>query len=158
MRTEYLTAIVLAAFAAGAGMAVYSMRGQSDFCPQPWAASVTAFFAPCQAFYSAMVRAGSQAVRVSLLTPAEKPDLPPPLLAARLARSVDPFLHQSGGEQSAGGVVSGEFHRAFQETGLLPCIPLSALLTMAAAAPRQQPRSLQGREREVPNSLHLNAA
>jgi hypothetical protein len=97
MRTEYLTAIVVAAFAAGAGMAVYSMRSQSDFCPQPWAASVTAFFAPCQAFYSAMGHAGSEAVRVSLLTPAEQPDLPPPLLAARLAGSVDPFLHRSGG-------------------------------------------------------------
>jgi hypothetical protein len=105
MRTEYLTAIVLAAFAAGAGMAVYSMRSQSDFCPQPWAASVTALFAPCQAIYSAMGHAGPEAVRVtlpeavrvSLLTPAEQPDLPPPLLVARLAGSVDPFLHRSGG-------------------------------------------------------------
>ncbi len=113
MRTEYLTAIVLAAFAAGAGMAVYSMRSQSDFCPQPWAASVTALFAPCQAIYSAMGHAGPEAVRVtlpeavrvtlpeavrvSLLTPAEQPDLPPPLLVARLAGSVDPLLHRSGG-------------------------------------------------------------
>jgi hypothetical protein len=105
MRTEYLTAIVLAAFAAGAGMAVYSMRSQSDFCPQPWAASVTALFAPCQVIYSAMGHAGPEAVRVSLpeavrvslLTPAEQPDLPPPLFASRLAGSVDPFLHGSGG-------------------------------------------------------------
>lgn len=96
MRTEYLTAIVLAAFAAVAGMAGYSMRSQSDFCPQPWAASVTAFFAPCQALYSAMGPADPEAVPVSLLIPVEQPDLPPSLLAARLAGSVDPFLHHSG--------------------------------------------------------------
>ena len=93
MRTEYLTAIMLPAFVAGAGLAVYSMRSQSDFCPQPRAASVTAFYAPCQAFYGATGDAilKPEIMRMAVLTPDEQPDLPATLLAARLAESVDPF-------------------------------------------------------------------
>ena len=53
MRTEYLTAVVLAAFAVGAGLAVYSLSSEADFCPQPSAASVTALYAPCPPFYGA---------------------------------------------------------------------------------------------------------
>jgi hypothetical protein len=94
MKTEYLAAIAIAAFTAGAGLAAYSVRGQADFCPQPSAASVTALFAPCLTFDSAI---GPEAVRVSLLTPVEQSNLPPTLLTARLAESVDPFLHRSGG-------------------------------------------------------------
>jgi hypothetical protein len=107
MRTEYLAAIAIAAFAAGAGLAAYSVRGQADFCPQPSAASVTALFAPCQTFDTAMGRAVTkkEAVRMGLLMPDEQPALTPEqqpawpatLLAARLAESVDPFLHRSGG-------------------------------------------------------------
>jgi hypothetical protein len=91
MRTEYLTAIMLPAFVAGAGPAVYSMRSQSDFCPQPWAASVT--YAPCPAFYGAKGDAilKPEIMRMAVLTPDEQPDLPATLLAARLAESVDPF-------------------------------------------------------------------
>jgi hypothetical protein len=106
MRTEHLTAIALAIFTAGAGLAAYSVRSRSDFCPQPWAASVTAHFAPCQAFYSAMghpkpeaVRMQMEAVRMQmgLLTPDEQIDLPATLVATRLAESVDPFFYRSGG-------------------------------------------------------------
>jgi hypothetical protein len=106
MRTEYLAAIAIAAFAAGAGLAAYSVRGQADFCPQPSAASVTALFAPCQTFDTAMGRAVTkkEAVRMGLLTPREQPapaatqPAPPPTqVADRLAASVDPFLRPSGG-------------------------------------------------------------
>jgi hypothetical protein len=96
MKDRYLATIAIAAFAVGAGLAVYSVRSQSDFCPQPWTASVTAHFAPCQAIYGAMGHAGPETVRVSLQMPDEPADMPPTLLAARLAESVDPFLHQSG--------------------------------------------------------------
>lgn len=103
MRTEYLAALVIAAFAAGAGLAAYSVRDQADFCPQPSAASVTTLFAPCQVFDTAMGRAVSkpEAVRLGLLTPDEQPAPPATQLAARLAsrlaESVDPFLHRAGG-------------------------------------------------------------
>jgi hypothetical protein len=53
MRTQYLAAIAIAAVAAGATSAAYSVR-ISDYCPRPSAASVTALFAPCQAFDVAM--------------------------------------------------------------------------------------------------------
>jgi len=73
MRTGYLAAIVLAAFVAGTGLAVHSIQNQADYCPQPSAASVTALFAPCQTFDTAMGHAVSkpEAVRIGLLTPAE---------------------------------------------------------------------------------------
>lgn len=102
MRTEYFAAIAITAFAAGAGLAAHSVRGQADF-PQPSVASVTAFFAPCQTFDTAMGHAVLKAVRIGLPTPDEQlaydwpPNLPPTRLAARLADSVDPFLHRSGG-------------------------------------------------------------
>ena len=97
MRTEYLTAIMLPALVAGAGLAVYSMRSQSDFCPQPWAAPVTALYAPCPAFYGATGDAilKPEIMRMAMLTPDEQPGLPATLLAARLAESVKPF--RSGG-------------------------------------------------------------
>ena len=99
MKTEYLAAIVIAVLAAGAGLAAYSARGQADFCPQPSAASVTALFAPCQTFDTAMGHAVSkpEAVRMGLLTPAEQPSPPATLLATRLAETVDPFLLRPGG-------------------------------------------------------------
>ena len=105
MKDQYFAAIAIAALAAGTGCAVYSLSSQSDHCPQPWAASVTALFAPCQAVYSAM-GAGAwgtspqdpEAVQVDLLTADAQsaPGLPATLLAERLAGSVDPFLRPSG--------------------------------------------------------------
>jgi hypothetical protein len=71
MKGRYVTAIAITAFAAGAVLAGFSIRSQATFCPQPWAASVGAFFAPCQALYGAV--------------------------GPRLAGSVDPFLHPNGG-------------------------------------------------------------
>jgi hypothetical protein len=87
MRTKYLAAVAIATFAAGAWFAVHSVQSQTDDCPRPSAASVTALFAPCQTFDTAK----------GLATPAEQPAPPATRLAARLAESVDPFLHQSGG-------------------------------------------------------------
>ncbi len=110
MKDQHFAAIAIAALAAGTGWAAYSLRSHSDFCPQPWSASVTALFAPCQAVYSAMglvpwgdLASRPDATRMVLLTadaplaPEEDaPGLPAALLAARLAGSVDPFLHPSG--------------------------------------------------------------
>ena len=98
MKTEYLAAIVIAALAAGAGLAAHSVGGQADSCPQPSATSVTALFAPCQTFDTAMGHAVSkpEAVRMGLLTPDEQPNPPATLLATRLAESVDPFLVRPG--------------------------------------------------------------
>ena len=99
MRTGYLAAILMAAFVAGTGLAVHSIQSQADYCPQPSAASVTALFAPCQTFDTAMGRAVSkpEALRMGLLTPAEQPAPPATRLAARLAESMDPFLSRTGG-------------------------------------------------------------
>jgi len=105
MKDQYFAAIAIAALAAGTGCAVYSLSSQSDHCPQPWSASVTALFAPCQAVYSAMgagARGTSpqdpEAMQVELLTADAQsaPGLPATLLAERLAGSVDPFLRPSG--------------------------------------------------------------
>ena len=105
MKDRYVAAIAIAAV--GTGLVVYSVRGQSDSCPEPWAPSITALFAPCQALYGALDQAISEPeiLRVGLLTSDDHPtptsDKPPAApvaqLAARLAESVDPFLHQSGG-------------------------------------------------------------
>ena len=105
MRTEYLAAIAIAALTAGAGLAAHSVRGEADFCSQPSAASVTALFTPCLTFDTAMGHtvSKSQAVRMGLLkpddqpAPDEQPAQPVIRLADRLAASVDPFLHRSGG-------------------------------------------------------------
>jgi len=75
MRTEYLTAIAVASFAAGASWAVYSVRTNSDYCPPPSAASAAALFAPCQSFDTATghVVTKQQAVQMGLLAPDEQP-------------------------------------------------------------------------------------
>ena len=93
MKTEYLAAIAIAGFTAGAGFAAYSVRGQADFCPQPSAASVTALFAPCltkeEPVQMGLLTPDEQAV----LTPEQQRVWPATLVADRLAESVDPFLH-----------------------------------------------------------------
>jgi hypothetical protein len=92
MRTEYLAAVVIAAFAAGAGLAAYSVRDQADFCPQPWARSVTVLYAPCPAFYGATGDAilKPEIMRMAVLTPDEQPDLPA-TLAARWRCGAEPM-------------------------------------------------------------------
>ena len=104
MKSEYLTAIAIAPFAATVGLAVYVVSGsEPDFCPQPSAASVTSLFAPCQTFDTAMghVVTKREAVRMGLLRPEEQRASPDTQLAARLASrlagSVDRFLQHSGG-------------------------------------------------------------
>ncbi len=100
MRTEYLVAVAAVASTVAGGLAVYSVSSQSDYCPQPSATSVTALFAPCQTFDTAMGHAVSkpEAVRMGLLAPEEQPASPVVTqLAARLAKSVDRFLLQHGG-------------------------------------------------------------
>jgi hypothetical protein len=71
VKDRYVTAIAIIAFAAGAVLAGFSIRSQPTFCPQQRAASVGAFFAPCQALNGAV--------------------------GPRLAGSEDPFLHPNGG-------------------------------------------------------------
>ena len=106
MKSEYLTAIAIAPFAATVGLAVYVVSSsEPDFCPQPSAASVTSLFAPCQTFDTAMGHAVTkrEAVRMGLLRPEEQPASPDThtqlaaRLASRLAESVDRFLQHSGG-------------------------------------------------------------
>ena len=67
MKDRYVAAIAIAAV--GTGLVVYSVRGQSDSCPKPWAPSITALFAPCQALYGALDHAISEPeiLRVGLL-------------------------------------------------------------------------------------------
>jgi hypothetical protein len=69
MRTQYLGAIAMAAFVAGAGLAVHSVQSQALY---------------------------PQAVRLGLLAAAEQPGPPARQLAVRLAESVDPFLRRTG--------------------------------------------------------------
>ena len=71
MRDQYVTAIAVTALAVSTVLAAYSIRSQAQFCPQPWATSVSALFAPCQALYG--------------------------VVGPRLAGSVDSFLHPNGG-------------------------------------------------------------
>jgi hypothetical protein len=72
MRIAYLATIATIALAAGAVSAVYSVRAD-DYCPQPSAASVTALFAPCQAFQTAtgLAITRDEAMQMGLLPPSE---------------------------------------------------------------------------------------
>jgi len=55
MSIQHLAVIAIAtAVAAGAGLAIQSVRGTDYYCPPPSAASVAMLFAPCQAFETAM--------------------------------------------------------------------------------------------------------
>jgi hypothetical protein len=73
MKDDYLIAALLVGAAAiGLGAMVHS---QSEYCPDPSPASVTALFAPCQAFDTAMGHQVSkqEAIQMGLLTPDEQP-------------------------------------------------------------------------------------
>jgi hypothetical protein len=96
MKGQYLTAIAIAASAAGIGLASYSIRSQSDLCPQPSAASVTALFAPCLTKEEPVQMVLLTPYEQAALTPEQQPVWPAKLLAARLAESVDPLLHRGG--------------------------------------------------------------
>ena len=81
MKSDYLVAaLMVGAVAIGLASSVNS----SKYCPNPSAASVTALFAPCLAFDSAMGRSVSkqEAAQMGLLTPDGQP-IPATQLAAR---------------------------------------------------------------------------
>ena len=72
MKDHFLAGIATVALAAGSVSAVYSVRAD-DYCPQPLAASVTALFAPCQAFQTATgpTITRDEAMQMGLLPPHE---------------------------------------------------------------------------------------
>jgi hypothetical protein len=90
MRSQYLAGIAIAALATGIAAAAYSIRTSDYYCPPPSAASVTALFAPCQTFDTAMGAAitKDKAAQMGLLppppgpasTPAQEP-APTPVVA-----------------------------------------------------------------------------
>jgi hypothetical protein len=83
MKSDYLVAAILVV-AMVVGLGAYSVRSGDEYCPSPSAASVTALFAPCQTFDTAMGRQVSkqEAVQMGLLTPDEQP-IPATRLAVR---------------------------------------------------------------------------
>jgi hypothetical protein len=90
MKDGDLAAIAIAtAVAAGAGLAVYSVKGTDYYCPPPSAASVATLFAPCQAFDTAMGHkvTKKEAVQMGLLTPDEQSTQPATRLAGGSAAS-----------------------------------------------------------------------
>jgi hypothetical protein len=84
MKSQYLVAALFAVCALAIGVSASSIRSGGDYCPNPSAVSVTALFAPCQTFDSAMGREVSkqEAVKMGLLMPDERP-FPASQLAAR---------------------------------------------------------------------------
>jgi hypothetical protein len=83
MKSDYLVAAILVG-AMVVGLGAYSVRSGDEYCPSPSAASVTALFAPCQTFDTAMGRQvfKQEAVQMGLLTPDEQP-IPATRLAVR---------------------------------------------------------------------------
>ena len=75
MKSEYLAAALLAIVAVAISVGANSVQPSSNYCPNPSAASVTALFAPCQAFDSAMGHPVSkqEAVQMGVLMPDEQP-------------------------------------------------------------------------------------
>jgi hypothetical protein len=84
MKNEYLVAALFLMVAVAIGVGTNSVYSGSEYCPSPSAASVTALFAPCQTFDSAMGRrvTKEEAVQMGLLTPDEQP-IPATRLAVR---------------------------------------------------------------------------
>jgi hypothetical protein len=56
MKSQYLVAALFAVSGVAIGVGASSIRSGGEYCPNPSAASVTALFAPCQTFGSAMGR------------------------------------------------------------------------------------------------------
>jgi hypothetical protein len=84
MKDEYLVAALLIG-AAAIGLGANRVQSPSEYCPNPSPASVTALFAPCQAFDTAIGHPVSkqEAIRLGLLTPDEQPTPAATQLAAR---------------------------------------------------------------------------
>jgi hypothetical protein len=83
MKDDYLVAALLIG-AAAIGLGANIVHSQNEYCPNPSPASVTALFAPCQTFDTAMGHSISkqQAIQMGLLTPDEQP-IPATRLAVR---------------------------------------------------------------------------
>ena len=99
MNDRYLAAIAIGALAAGAVSAAYALR-TADQCPQPSAASVTALFAPCQAFAAStgpeitpdqvMIEMSSPRVPGPASAPAQQPRQAPASPAAKDLQALGP--------------------------------------------------------------------
>jgi hypothetical protein len=76
MNCQYLGAALLAICAAGIAVGFSSITADDEYCPSPSASSVTALFAPCQAFDAAYGRSISktEAVQMGLLRPDLQPE------------------------------------------------------------------------------------
>jgi hypothetical protein len=75
MKSDYLFAALLVIVAVTISLGATWTGPSSSYCPNPSAASVTALFAPCQAFDTAIGYPASKqdAVQMGLLTPDEEP-------------------------------------------------------------------------------------
>ena len=80
MKSQFWAPALLAVCAVAISVGVNLIHPSDQFCPNPSAASVTALFAPCQAFDTAMGRSVSkqEAVQMGLLTPDLQPLQPEP--------------------------------------------------------------------------------
>jgi hypothetical protein len=94
MNSQVLGAALLAICVVGIAVGLSSIKAGDEYCPSPSAASVTALFAPCQTFDSAMGRSISkeEAVQMGLLTPDLQPK--PATQLAHSLRSVPLRLQQ----------------------------------------------------------------
>jgi hypothetical protein len=94
MNSQDLGAALLAICVVGIAVGLSSIKAGDEYCPSPSAASVTALFAPCQTFDSAMGRSISkeEAVQMGLLTPDLQPK--PATQLAHSLRSVPLRLQQ----------------------------------------------------------------
>jgi hypothetical protein len=77
MKDDYFVAALLIG-AAAIGLGANLIHSDGEYCPDPSPASVTALFAPCQAFDTAMGHPVSkqEAIQMGLLTPDEQPTSP----------------------------------------------------------------------------------
>jgi hypothetical protein len=91
MKSQYLVAGLFAVCAAAIGIGANSIHSSSQYCPNPSAASVTALFAPCRTFDSAMGHSVSKqkAVQLGLLMPELQPE---PVTEFAQNRRADAYL------------------------------------------------------------------
>jgi hypothetical protein len=70
MKSQYLVAALFGVCAVAIGVGASSIHSRGDYCPNPSSASVTALFAPCETFDSAVGHSVSkeEAVQMGLLT------------------------------------------------------------------------------------------
>src|SRR5260370_12836408 len=97
MKSQFWAPALLAVCAVAISVGVNLIHPSDQFCPNPSAASVTALFAPCHAFDTAMGRSVSkqEAVQMGLLTPDLQPLQPQPAtqLPLNLRHTTLPIQH-----------------------------------------------------------------